>query len=301
MRNRLTVPYHTIALLSLCTVFAPCRATECNPPCRTGYTCVDAQCVSACNPPCPTGYRCDAEKMDCVPMATPQAQATRQSTATPRAKTSGYCKEHAACAEGYLCFDNECEKQRYIETAGNVMFHFTEVIYGLGVAYNTIAPLIWSLGYDHDYASEYLLEPDNDDAIPAVAPQSGVYVLFGTLNQISKIRQARFLRELGATPSTGLITVGWALHGLAMATTAINAVGYASTSKGFMVSTAFINAAVLLSSYVVNTAGYVHQRKLLRQAVSAAAAKQHSSSSLEILPYASLCEGGGGGGLALRF
>lgn len=31
---------------------------ECRPTCRTGFVCVDDQCVSACNPPCDTGEQC---------------------------------------------------------------------------------------------------------------------------------------------------------------------------------------------------------------------------------------------------
>jgi hypothetical protein len=35
-------------------------ATECAPACRTGYLCMEGQCVSACNPPCAASERCTA-------------------------------------------------------------------------------------------------------------------------------------------------------------------------------------------------------------------------------------------------
>jgi len=215
-----------------------------------------------------------------------------QSTAPDQPKISGYCKEHAACAEGYLCLDSECEKEQYVVTAGNVMFHFTEAIYGLGVVYNTVAPIAFAFGLD---------SVQMDDGASALAPQSGIYVVFGTLNQIGKIRQARFLRRLGAEPESGLITVGWALHVLSMVTTGVNVVGFVAESRGLAISTSFVNAAVLVSSYAVNTAGYVRQRGRLRRAVSAVDTRRGASPAVEVQPYVSLRSGGGGGGLALRF
>lgn len=45
----------------------------CVPGCRTGFTCVNAQCVSACNPPCPDGTECvgDATNATCAPTSLP--------------------------------------------------------------------------------------------------------------------------------------------------------------------------------------------------------------------------------------
>ena len=51
-------------------------APECVPACRTGYLCMEGQCVSACNPPCAAWERCTANG-ECVARAPvfPEAEA----------------------------------------------------------------------------------------------------------------------------------------------------------------------------------------------------------------------------------
>lgn len=45
------------------------RAQQCIPDCRTGYQCMDGQCISSCNPDCPAGFECSAGRQ-CTPVAT---------------------------------------------------------------------------------------------------------------------------------------------------------------------------------------------------------------------------------------
>lgn len=35
--------------------------SDCVPPCRSGFTCIENKCVEKCNPPCPSGQQCDDE------------------------------------------------------------------------------------------------------------------------------------------------------------------------------------------------------------------------------------------------
>jgi hypothetical protein len=44
---------------------APAPAAGCIPECRSGFVCLEGQCVSACNPPCGAGQRCTAQR-ECV-------------------------------------------------------------------------------------------------------------------------------------------------------------------------------------------------------------------------------------------
>jgi len=49
-------------------------ANECLPACRSGYVCLQSQCVSACNPPCGTGEVCEGStdgRARCVSACTP--------------------------------------------------------------------------------------------------------------------------------------------------------------------------------------------------------------------------------------
>lgn len=56
---------------------------QCRPSCRTGYVCVDGECVSACNPPCAAEETCTAEG-ECVveerPPAAPAPAAAAEGT-----------------------------------------------------------------------------------------------------------------------------------------------------------------------------------------------------------------------------
>jgi hypothetical protein len=62
--SRAAAAFAMIALTTCCT-FSSSAAAQCVPECRSGYVCVEGQCVSACNPPCAAGERCTAEA-ECV-------------------------------------------------------------------------------------------------------------------------------------------------------------------------------------------------------------------------------------------
>lgn len=68
----------------------PATGAQCVPACRSGYICVQGQCVSACNPPCPAGQQCTAEG-ECVaaqPSAVAPAPAPAPATAPAPAGTA---------------------------------------------------------------------------------------------------------------------------------------------------------------------------------------------------------------------
>lgn len=57
-----------VVLLTLCPLSALAQSSDCDPPCRAGYTCKDGDCVEKCNPPCPEGQQC-TDSGECVPIA----------------------------------------------------------------------------------------------------------------------------------------------------------------------------------------------------------------------------------------
>lgn len=61
-----------LVLSAICLSPGAAWAQECVPACRSGYVCVDAQCVSACNPPCGNGESCVGG--ECVAPAPPPQQ-----------------------------------------------------------------------------------------------------------------------------------------------------------------------------------------------------------------------------------
>jgi hypothetical protein len=73
---------------------APPATTEptCIPACRSGYVCVQGQCVSACNPPCSAGQTCtpDAQCLATPPLfappATPNEMPSKARPADPTAQ-----------------------------------------------------------------------------------------------------------------------------------------------------------------------------------------------------------------------
>lgn len=293
-------------------------STACSPPCRSGYVCHDGRCISACNPPCPLGYRCDPDVLDCVPIPKPApapapVPAPWSQPATTRAKTRGYCESDAVCAPGYICFDGECERESYVASAGNVAFNSTQVPYGIGTLYSSVSPIIWAFAGYYEYCDDYYTYGgyyetdcyhgyDEEEAILSLAPQSGMYVLFGTLNRIATSKQARYLGTLGADGSGGLLALSWILHGASMTTTALNVFSFATEDQEFVTTTAFINAAVVLSSFVVNTVCYGRQAKQLDRAVAGRHDGRHSEDTrLRLLPYVHAGKDGGGAGIALAF
>ncbi len=291
-------------------------STECSPPCRRGYVCQDGRCVSACNPPCPLGYRCDPDVLDCVPIRKPAPAPAPASprTAPARARTRGHCTHQSECAPGHICFDDECERESYVMSAGNVAFNSTVAPYGIGTFYSAVAPIVWAFAGHYEYCDDYYYAYgggyetecysgyDEEAAIIALAPQSGMYVIFGTLNRIATSKQARYLGTLDAEGCGGLLALSWILHGLSMSTTALNIVSFVSDEEEFVSTTAFINAAVVLSSFVVNTACYGRQGRLLKRAVAEKRAKKRSESSRpKLIPYVRVLKQGAGGGLALTF
>jgi len=65
--------------------------TECEPSCRSGFICVQGQCVSACNPPCSADEQCvnsDCVRTNSSSTPAPAASASPQSGPTPQAPSA---------------------------------------------------------------------------------------------------------------------------------------------------------------------------------------------------------------------
>jgi hypothetical protein len=294
-----------IVLALLAGLVSPLLAQDCVPPCRRGYTCQNSGCVSLCNPPCPSGYRCDPDLLDCVPI--PQAPGV-QTAAPARAETrdnDGPCARPGDCTRGRMCFQGKCEDPDWVASAGNFAFGSTAVIYGAGTTYCGVWSIIMSFRGYHDGHNEYDSYDRNtyekDAVMGTIGPQSGAVLLFGGLNQIAKGKQALYLRELGAKPARRLVGVGWLMYGLSVTTMGLHLLSYLSDEPGFVRTTAFVNAGVLLSSFVVNVSGYFKQGKLLEDATGITERRRARSLGPVLMPYIAALPDGGAAGLALRF
>ncbi|MGE0325581.1 MAG: hypothetical protein AB7K71_23770 [Polyangiaceae bacterium] len=82
--------------LFVIAAFSPSLASaqECVPACRSGYVCVDAQCVSACNPPCGNGESCVGG--ECVVPSPPPQQAAPPAGYAP---SQGYPQQPAPASQ----------------------------------------------------------------------------------------------------------------------------------------------------------------------------------------------------------
>ena len=76
--------FRTLALAALTlaatAVWLPvggCGSSECTPPCRRGFTCVDGECKSVCNPPCTGGLVCEPSSATCKQAAQQDAGGQR--------------------------------------------------------------------------------------------------------------------------------------------------------------------------------------------------------------------------------
>ncbi len=244
----------------------------CNPPCRAGYTCIDGECVSRCNPPCPDGYRCDPKALDCVPLYKPSPQG-----------------RDFRCGGGKLEVDGRCLKKKDIYTTGNVLFTITDVFFGMGTAYSAIAPFIaekecrnpWYDEWEDDYYSGYW----EFEAIISTAPQTGMFVIAGAINQGSKKMQKDMLEELGETPSHGLIAASWALYaasiGMATGTIFSNLTEDHETIRTFSV----FNCIFLFSSYIVSNVTYAVQKDKLTKAVKKKIVFHPRKQAVTVIPY----------------
>jgi hypothetical protein len=245
-------------------------ASDCVPPCRSGYFCHEGQCAPNCNPPCEGGAACDSVTHECV-----------QTGQTGTQKS-------AECAETQIRFVGDCKDKRWVVSAGNMGFVPLEILYGLG----TVANLTWSsilLGLALNKNAS-----DDFSAIP-LSTSLGL-VLFGALVQIPKHQQKAHLEELGASTKGNLLAAGWILYGASVVTSVGSGIiAFGKPDAATAVAMA-INIPVLIASFAVNTAGYVKQRKMLRNAVY-----PESKHAFEIRPYSTIVRGGGGIGVMASF
>ncbi len=234
---------------------------DCHPPCRAGYYCHNGTCISLCNPPCPEGTRCDPKIGDCVPIHIPSQLPSQQKEVT--------------CKKGEILVDDDCLTKKDIYTTGNVFFTITNIFFGIGTSYSAVAPLIvqkysWREGYYDDYGMyPYYNEPryDEFDAIVSTAPQTGMFVIAGLLNQMPKMMQKNRLEELGETPNSGLIAASWALWGASIGTATTNIFNNLTEDRSTIITSGVINCVVLFTSYLVSNITYISQQNKLKMAV----------------------------------
>lgn len=262
----------TVTIISEDKNPVPVIIRDCHPPCRAGYTCVNGECVSRCNPPCPDGYRCDPKALDCVPLykSSDQVNGSR-------------------CGGNKIEVDGKCLKKRDIYTTGNVIFTITDVFFGMGTAYSAIAPFIaerecrW---YDYDEWDGYEYYGYWEEiAILCTAPQTGMFVIAGAINQVPKNMQRDMLEDLGETPAHGLIAASWALYaasiGMATGTIFSNLTEDHETIRTFSV----FNCIFLFSSYIVSNITYAVQKDKLTKAVREKVAYHPRKQSVTVVPY----------------
>jgi hypothetical protein len=193
-------------------------------------------------------------------------------------------------------------------TAGNVAFGTTVFMYAAGSVYSSVLPIVMSSKAYHDEDFDYYYYDDydyhtyeKDDAMLVLGIQSSGFVVFGLLNQIAKGRQANYLRRLDATPANRLLGMGWFLYAASLSTMTLHLFSYLSDEPGFVASTALVNAAVQLTSFVFNVAGYYKQIGMLEQAAGKAMGRKVSQDTPRLLPYAGLLPAGAAAGLTVSF
>jgi len=293
------IPFSCIILPAVFACFSqpcepPCRSgyacvdgrcvSECNPPCRVGYTCVNGECISLCNPPCPPGSQCDATVGDCVP-AVGQQQAT-----VP--------EPYDRCHAEMIRIGRECLSPHEAHNAGLAMLLPHTILYGIGSLYTGVAGIIWArAGWHEPYSSYSYYEPgyyNSFEVTMAQAPQSSMFVTFGAIAQVPKATQARYLRHLGGEPATGLMAAGWALYGFSIATSTLSILSFEADDQTFSTIAAITNSAVLGASFAVHIVGYLIQRDRLGTALETYRGTQ-AGARVSLVPYAYFGERSGAG------
>ncbi len=239
----------------------------CNPPCRSGYTCIDGECVSLCNPPCPPGSKCDPKISDCVPLNPSNYQYYNPSM--------NYCQP------GYFHVGRKCLTKDEMASSGNVIFTITNVFFGMGTAYSAVVPFILNQTCRSDYGywySEYT-------AIGCTAPQTGMFVIAGGLNKTPLHMQAKCLRMLDVEPDQGLLGASWALWGASMGTATATIFINISENESSINAFATVNCLTLFASYIVSNIAYFSQKDKLVNALKKKNVVIEDGKKIQVHPY----------------
>jgi hypothetical protein len=104
------------ALVLGCVTLQPARAQDnddwntgssklqCTPDCRSGYRCIQGECLPICSPQCEPGFLCTAGGA-CV-RATPQTPPPEPSSQPQVASSTNQCLP--SCRPGYVCLQGQC-------------------------------------------------------------------------------------------------------------------------------------------------------------------------------------------------
>ena len=217
------------------------------------------------------------------------------------------------CGEGYISnIYGECVDIDEINNTAIGHQISSSIAYGVGTLYSSIAGISWSItgysSYEYLYGgySEYpyySLEKYHDEFFVALAPQSAIMLIFGGINQGAKSKQITVLNELGEEHAKGLVVAGAVLYGAGLGTTTLNILSALKDNQQFTVSTSIINAAVLLSSFIVNNLGYVKQKKMIKKATAKIESQESVSkeSKISLSPYFGYFDNTGSAGLVMKF
>lgn len=152
-----------------------------------------------------------------------------------------------------------------------------------------------------DYYYDYYYYYD-DEAIASTAPQSSVFLVFGGIQQGAKSKQIRTLKHLGVKPAKGLVISGMLLYGASLGTYTLYLTSYTRRNTNFVKSATILSTATLIASYIVNTTGYLVQRKMIKDTLDKKEISlKDTDKKITVFPYVGFGEKTGIAGLALKF
>lgn len=261
---------------------------------------LDTNEVSGCNPPCPPGYYCDEKEMDCFPNKNTPIIQSQQSNID-------------FCANGKIYFLGNCKTKGELINTGFSQFMYSSIIYGIGTLYSSVSAITWynrkvnkQFNYEYDdyydnyYYNDYYYY--DDEALMSMAPQSSVFLVFGGIQQGAKSKQIRTLKHLGIKPAKSLVIGGMLLYGASLGTYTLYLTSYIKRDNNFAKASTIISTSTLVASYIVNTAGYLVQRRMISNAVNKKDVSLNADEKgVTVLPYIGFAEKSGIAGLAFRF
>jgi hypothetical protein len=134
---------------------------QCLPACRTGYTCLGGQCVSACNPICPAGEMCTAQGQ-CIPGRAPISSEPEAAISEPNQP------EKNSSADSIV--------NLHIDVLGSLQFGLTPTL-EIG---KTVSGYLRLRSFNTGVASYFLLGRDRDDELHwGVGAALGMHVFLG--------------------------------------------------------------------------------------------------------------------------
>lgn len=271
--------------------------TPCIPPCRTGFICIDGNCVDNCNPPCPKGFKCAPEQSECIPMQSSNHN-QQDFSYYPNSPTN------ISCPENNFFINGKCMTKDEVMKTGLVRFIVSDVFYGLGTMYSAIAPFIirelcWTTAeYEWEYEREYY---DWETAMFSMGPQSALFISMGFFNSGSRGNQEKVLKNLEIKPSYVISGIGKGLHIASIGTSTMNLFMNITEDREAMTIASIASGIVLFSSYFINNAAFISNQNKIRNAVSNKTLSKSSENKISIVPYFAYCKNMGNLGVQLQF